>query len=503
MIIVSAGIRPRDELATRMRNRSRRTRRRPGQRSTANLRSGHLRHWRSRPACRHDLRPGCPRLRHGGNRRPEFARQDVTFRGADLSTKLKLMGIDVASFGNYEAGPEIAQPLVFEDPFGGVYKKLLFNHAGTKLLGGVLVGDASDYGTLLAAGRRAAIRWPYPPGELIVGKRRRRPIGDRIALGRRGQVCSCNNVTKGQLCAAIREGDLTTLGRSQILHEGRHRLRRLPAAGHRSAQRRTRRRRQDGQQEPVRTFSAHAARAVRDRQDQGTSRRSTSCSPRMAGAGLRNLQAGGGFDSGQPVERSDHGARSTHAARYERPLPGQHSTRRTLFGGAARARRRNHARQACYARPGRQEVRPLHQDHRRPAHRSVWRAGASVARDLGEAGRCRLRERPCLWQVAAHGEELRRHDLVPLRRARFGRLGDSHRRALPRHPRAAQAQDGGRRGCVRECAEAQMQGLWPDRHRERATTCTSAATAAPSRVMPICWPAISTKKRPSTTSTAS
>src|SRR5687768_673223 len=66
---------------------------------------------------------------------------DRHFQGTDLSTKLKLMGCDVASFGDYEAPPERAVPLVFEDPFANVYKKLLFNPEGTKLLGGVLVGD--------------------------------------------------------------------------------------------------------------------------------------------------------------------------------------------------------------------------------------------------------------------------------------------------------------------------------------------------------------------------
>ena len=54
-----------------------------------------------------------------------FAGQDVRFTGSDLSTKLKLMGVDVASFGDYEAPPDRAMPLVFEDPFAGTYKKLL------------------------------------------------------------------------------------------------------------------------------------------------------------------------------------------------------------------------------------------------------------------------------------------------------------------------------------------------------------------------------------------
>jgi nitrite reductase (NADH) large subunit len=75
----------------------------------------------------------------GGNRQ---------FTGADLSTKLKLMGVDVASFGDYEAPPERARPLLYDDPFEGVYKKLLFSPDGSKLVGGVLVGDAGDYSLL-------------------------------------------------------------------------------------------------------------------------------------------------------------------------------------------------------------------------------------------------------------------------------------------------------------------------------------------------------------------
>ena len=64
------------------------------------------------------------------------------FSGTDLSTKLKLMGVDVASFGTTEAPAENATPLVLEDPFAGIYKKLLFTADGTRLLGGILVGDA-------------------------------------------------------------------------------------------------------------------------------------------------------------------------------------------------------------------------------------------------------------------------------------------------------------------------------------------------------------------------
>ncbi len=134
-----------------------------------------------------------------------------TFAPADMSTKLKLMGIDVASFGDYQAGPETAKPLVYEDPFAGIYKKLLFDHEGTRLLGGVLVGDAADYGMLSMLSKSDQLL-PVAPGELIVGKGGGAAIGSIGDIPDDAQVCSCNNVSKGQVCSAIRDQDLMTIG---------------------------------------------------------------------------------------------------------------------------------------------------------------------------------------------------------------------------------------------------------------------------------------------------
>ncbi|HVJ86889.1 MAG TPA: nitrite reductase large subunit NirB, partial [Caulifigura sp.] len=131
-----------------------------------------------------------------------------TFEGADLSTKLKLMGVDVASFGDYEAGPEKATPLVFDNPFGGEYKKLFFSTDGKRLLGGILVGDASQYGTLSMLAKSGA-PLPCKPHELMVGSSTGGPIAGGIdGLPDSAQVCSCNNVTKGAICSAIRELNL-------------------------------------------------------------------------------------------------------------------------------------------------------------------------------------------------------------------------------------------------------------------------------------------------------
>lgn len=132
-----------------------------------------------------------------------------TFRGADMSTKLKLMGVDVASFGEYEASPEKAIPLIQEDPFGGVYKKLLFSIDGKHLLGGILVGDASDYGTLLAL-CRSGEPLPCPAGELVYPRSQSSTAG-AAGLPDGAQVCSCNNVSKAQICQAIRDQGVITL----------------------------------------------------------------------------------------------------------------------------------------------------------------------------------------------------------------------------------------------------------------------------------------------------
>ena len=148
------------------------------------------------------------------------------------------------------------------------------------------------------------------------------------------------------------------------------------------------------------------------------------------GTRLRDLQAGGRVDPGQPVERG-HPRRSTRRSRTPTTASWPTSSAAGLYSRrAARPRRRDHAREAHRPRAGRQEVRPLHQDHRRPARRPVRRPGPAASRHLGGAGRRRLRERPRLRQGAAHREELRRHDLVPLRRAGLGRVRDPRREAL-------------------------------------------------------------------------
>ncbi len=131
------------------------------------------------------------------------------FTGTDLSAKLKLMGVDVASFGDHEATSDRAQPLTYEDPFEGIYRKLLFSPDGKCLLGGILVGDASDYGSL-SSFARSGEPLPCTPAELMGTSKAAADIG-ADSMGDDGQVCSCNNVLKGQIREAIRTQDLTSI----------------------------------------------------------------------------------------------------------------------------------------------------------------------------------------------------------------------------------------------------------------------------------------------------
>ncbi|PSR79445.1 hypothetical protein PHLCEN_2v7032, partial [Hermanssonia centrifuga] len=184
----------------------------------------------------------------------------------DLSTKLKLVGVDVASFGDYFAdqrrpkteaskasieggklSPATSEPLshnqrdpnkpkvwettaakkprdasspkkrhghasanegpvetlTYRDPFGGVYKKYIFSADGKYILGGMMVGDTSDYVKLLAlVKKKKALE--IPPSQFIVGSGGQDDSG--VDLEDDTQICSCHNITKGAVAACVRAG---------------------------------------------------------------------------------------------------------------------------------------------------------------------------------------------------------------------------------------------------------------------------------------------------------
>jgi nitrite reductase (NADH) large subunit len=138
--------------------------------------------------------------------------QPAEFTGADMSTKLKLMGVDVASIGDPHAKEEGARSYQFTDERKQVYKKLVVSSCGKYLLGGVMVGDASEYGTLLQM-MLNKMELPESPEFLILpqadGKAKAGLGVDALPAG--AQICSCNDVSKGALCDAV-GGGATSIG---------------------------------------------------------------------------------------------------------------------------------------------------------------------------------------------------------------------------------------------------------------------------------------------------
>ncbi|KAF8137709.1 hypothetical protein EV363DRAFT_1318672 [Boletus edulis] len=178
----------------------------------------------------------------------------------DLSTKLKLMGVDVASFGDYFADKrshrgattphvKVVAPaekssrangkpvweiktdatnaetqvrrrrkgstvdiecLTYRDPFSFVYKKYIFTADGKYLLGGMMVGDTSDYVKLVSSvKKKKAIE--VPPSQFIVGSGNKGEE-DGADLDDDTQVCSCHNVTKGAIVESVKSGIVEIAG---------------------------------------------------------------------------------------------------------------------------------------------------------------------------------------------------------------------------------------------------------------------------------------------------
>jgi nitrite reductase (NAD(P)H) len=163
------------------------------------------------------------------------------FKRPDLSTKLKLLGVEVASFGDFfadrdgpkylpvraarqkqESGqdslrkaidgppPSPVKALTYKDPFQAVYKKYLFTLDGKYLLGGMMIGDTRDYVKLVPMVKNQK-QLDVPPSQLILGASKEGEDGGED-LDDDTQICSCHNVTKGDVTSAVKDGTCKSIG---------------------------------------------------------------------------------------------------------------------------------------------------------------------------------------------------------------------------------------------------------------------------------------------------
>lgn len=166
------------------------------------------------------------------------------FKRPDLSTKLKLLGVDVASFGDYFAdrdGPKEmlskrmvtkkeentngkvnfnrsskdqhsagVKALTYKDPFQSIYKKFIFTTDGKYLLGGMMIGDTRDYIKLVSTVKDQK-PLDIPPSQFILGAGREGD-DDTNDLTNETQICSCHNISKGDLVKVVKDGSCKSIG---------------------------------------------------------------------------------------------------------------------------------------------------------------------------------------------------------------------------------------------------------------------------------------------------
>lgn len=132
--------------------------------------------------------------------------QDTKFNGADMSAKLKLMGVDVGSIGDAKAKTSGCRSYVYLDENIPIYKKLVVSEDNKKLLGAVLVGDTSDYSNLLQLMLNNMELPEHPDILILPAHAGAKPAMGVEALPDSAQICSCFDVTKEKIINAIHAG---------------------------------------------------------------------------------------------------------------------------------------------------------------------------------------------------------------------------------------------------------------------------------------------------------
>jgi nitrite reductase (NADH) large subunit len=138
---------------------------------------------------------------------------EKSFNGFDMSTKLKLIGVDVASFGDAFVTEPDCRTIIFEDTHKGVYKRINISNDGKYLLGGILIGEAEAYNMLLQTVNNNIVLPPNPE-DLILGSRGESGSEGAgvLSLPDDALICSCEAVTKVAICDAVNDGCNTVDG---------------------------------------------------------------------------------------------------------------------------------------------------------------------------------------------------------------------------------------------------------------------------------------------------
>lgn len=138
---------------------------------------------------------------------------DAGFTGYDMSTKLKLIGVDVASFGDPFVSAGDCHTIVFEDKIKGIYKRINVSKDGRQLLGGILVGEAEQYNMLLQTCKNKVVLPPNPENIILGSRGGSETEGGAgvLSLPDDALICSCESVSKADICNAVNNKNCETV----------------------------------------------------------------------------------------------------------------------------------------------------------------------------------------------------------------------------------------------------------------------------------------------------
>lgn len=133
---------------------------------------------------------------------------DAVYEGSKTGTKLKVMGIELASLGEKNPSQTDDEVMVYRDPRRGVYKKIIVRDG--KILGAILLGDTEAYDHLTRLFVKGA-DVPQNRAELLLGAVSGGSFIDAAHLPDGAQICNCNGVSKKEIVDAIVNKQLTSV----------------------------------------------------------------------------------------------------------------------------------------------------------------------------------------------------------------------------------------------------------------------------------------------------
>jgi nitrite reductase (NADH) large subunit len=131
------------------------------------------------------------------------ANPSAAYCGSKLGTKLKVMGVELASMGETRSSGPADEVVVYREPAHGIYKKIVVRDG--EIAGAILLGEIEAASTLLQM-FMAGTKVPARRADLLFGSPTGVALLQASELPDNAQICNCNGVSKRQIVDAIQTG---------------------------------------------------------------------------------------------------------------------------------------------------------------------------------------------------------------------------------------------------------------------------------------------------------